>query len=412
MFSTTVRNLKLHLPEGFQHELRLPAKDVPRPGNALLIRGHVIGNGPASAQLQVAASNQPLRSWPVEVTEVDGQKRYDLSAVINLLGSPEKTLVSFQLVGDNNWRTPVATVELQRQSAADSIECMPGIFVVSLGRSGSTMLMSALAAHKQVVAYERHPLETRISQQYARIAKTLTEPADFFDPELEAFAHTSKVASNAYLRPDGDIIDLMDTTLGNQNIAHCRQQVTSFYRGLAARRQKTASMFAEKCIPHLTWLNLLKDLYPGSRVVLLVRDFRDVYRSVLAFNARRGFNAFGREAVANDVDYIDALARSAAALTAVAKEHGVILIKYEDIATRPQETFLGFLETLGLEASPTNLDYMVAALNKETPESNRHRTAGSAEQSVGRWQKETSAAEIARFHEHLKPALEFFGYGL
>ena len=62
---------------------------------------------------------------------------------------------------------------------------------------------------------------------------------------------------------DGDIIDLMDITLGNQNIAHCRQQVTRFYRGLAARRQKTASMFAEKCIPHLAWLNLLKDLYPG-----------------------------------------------------------------------------------------------------------------------------------------------------
>jgi hypothetical protein len=97
MFSTTVRNLKLHLPEGFQHELRLPAKDVPRPGNALLIRGHVIGDGPSDAQLQIAASSQPLRSWPVEVTEVNGQKRYDLSAVINLLGSPEKTLVSFPI---------------------------------------------------------------------------------------------------------------------------------------------------------------------------------------------------------------------------------------------------------------------------------------------------------------------------
>ena len=412
MFSTTVRNLKLHLPEGFQHELRLPAKDVPRPGNALLIRGHIIGDGPSEAQLQVAASSQPLRSWPVEVTEVNGQKRYDLSAVINLLGSPEKTLVSFQLVGDNNWRTPVATVELQRRNATDAVDCMPGIFVVSLGRSGSTMLMSALAAHRQVVAYERHPLETRISQQYARIAKTLTEPADFFDPELEAFAHTNKVASNAYLRPDGDIIDLTDTTLGNQNIVHCQQQVTSFYRGLAARRQKTATMFAEKCIPHMAWLNLLRDLYPGSKVVLLVRDFRDVYRSVLAFNSRRGFNAFGREAVANDVDYIDALARSASALMAVAKEDGIELIKYEDIATRPEETLSGFLETLGLEASPSNLDLMVAALNKDTPESKRHRTAGSAEQSVGRWKKETSAAEIARFQQHLKPALEFFGYSL
>ena len=161
----------------------------------------LLGMAPRQHSFKSQRPANRFRSWPVEVTEVDGKKRYDLSAVINLLGSPEKTLVSFQLVGDNNWRTPVATVELQRQSAADSIECMPGIFVVSLGRSGSTMLMSALSAHKQVVAYERHPLETRISQQYARIAKTLTEPADFFDPELEAFAHTSKVASNAYLRP-------------------------------------------------------------------------------------------------------------------------------------------------------------------------------------------------------------------
>ncbi|WP_168206353.1 sulfotransferase [Labrenzia sp. PHM005] len=410
MFSTTVRNLSFHLPESFSHELKIPAKDTTRSGNAFLIRGHVVGEGPPKVQLQVAASNQPLRTWPVEVTECKGRWRYDLSAVVNLLGSTGKTLISFQLIGENNWRTPVATIELERHSLEQAAEGLPGIYVVSLGRSGSTMMMSALAAHPDVVAYERHPFETRVSQQYARIAKTLTEPADFFDPQLEAFAHSAKLASNAYLRPDGDIIDVMDKTLGTQNIAHCRRQVTSFYQELASRRKKTARAYAEKCIPHIAWLNLLRELYPGSKVVLLVRDFRDVYRSVLSFNDKRGFNAFGREAVAKDIDYVDALARSATALMTVAKMEDVVLAKYEDIAIRPADALTKLMQQLDLEGSEHNLELMTNALAKDTPEVNRHRTAGSSETSVGRWQSEVTEEEGARFQELLTPALKFFDY--
>ena len=46
------------------------------------------------------------------------------------------------------------------------------------------------------------------------------------------------------------------------------------------------------------------ELYPDARELILVRDPRDMLASILAFNRRRGFDAFGREDVGTDQEYV------------------------------------------------------------------------------------------------------------
>ena len=50
----------------------------------------------------------------------------------------------------------------------------------------------------------------------------------------------------------------------------------------------------------------LAELYPDSREVFLVRDFRDMVSSILAFNAKRGARGFGRAAAETDAGYVTA----------------------------------------------------------------------------------------------------------
>lgn len=410
MFSTTLCEVVADTLEAHRIELQLPPRGEPKPGSAFLLRGCVVGPGPMTAELRVSVHQHSFRTWPVEVTEHREQHCYDLSAVVNLLGTPESITLSLELVGENGWHLPIATLKLRRSRQPSTNNGIQGIFVVSLGRSGSTMLMSALAAHPDLVAYERHPYETRIAQQYARLAKTLFEPADFTDPELEAFSQTHCIRSNAYLRPDGDSIILMDSILSTANLDHCTNQVARFYRGYAAQRNKTATKFVEKCLPDPQWIRLLQDLFPGAKIVVLVRDFRDVYKSVLAFNKRRGFPAFGREKVDTDLEYIDRLAASAEALIEVSATPGAVLVRYEDVIATPAITLQETLERLDIRAPLSAIQPMLASLSKETPERSKHQTARSKQASVARWQSESSPAELAKYSERLLRPLSFFGY--
>ncbi len=50
---------------------------------------------------------------------------------------------------------------------------------------------------------------------------------------------------------------------------------------------------------------LVGELYPDTREVFLVRDFRDMVSSMLAFNAKRGRRELlGLDLAANDADYV------------------------------------------------------------------------------------------------------------
>ena len=106
-------------------------------------------------------------------------------------------------------------------------------------------------------------------------------------------------------------------------------------------------------IPVLTW-----ELYPRAKEVFLVRDFRDMARSILAFDARRGFAGFGRPEGARDEEYMrEVLADMARDLhrswqTRSDRAH---LIRYEDLVLDTESTCARLLEYLEIDASPETL---------------------------------------------------------
>ena len=93
---------------------------------------------------------------------------------------------------------------------------------------------------------------------------------------------------------------------------HCRAQ---------GHAQEPLVYFAEKHFPDV-YPRLLRELYPGARELFLVRDFRDMIASMLAYNARKEFGDFGRESAQSDATWLDELRRGVVALRDAWRDRG------------------------------------------------------------------------------------------
>jgi hypothetical protein len=173
-------------------------------------------------------------------------------------------------------------------------------------------------------------------------------------------------------------------------------------------------------VPVLAW-----ELYPGAKEVFLVRDFRDMARSIMAFDRRRGFAGFGRPDGITDEQYMrDVLKNMARDLERswLSRRDRAHLLRYEDLVFHPQETLAGLLEYLELDASPHSIDQMLEA--GEQPVSSLpgssfdetivsgHRTSNDLRESIGRWKREGDEAFQELSEEVFGEPLATFGYPL
>lgn len=158
---------------------------------------------------------------------------------------------------------------------------------------------------------------------------------------------------------------------------------------------------------------LTHELYPEAREIFLVRDFRDMVCSVLAFNEKRGYQAFWRELVDTDEEYVTRIVR--VRLMELyrqwqARADRTCLVRYEDLVQRPLEVLPEILAYLGLDGGSEVAEKMLAAAAVETPELRDHRTAPDAAASIGRWRRDLTPELQAVCRRELGDLLEAFGY--
>jgi hypothetical protein len=132
---------------------------------------------------------------------------------------------------------------------------------------------------------------------------------------------------------------------------------------------------------------------------------------VLAFNEKRDDAGFGRDRYSTDEEYVGHLATSAAQLLDDWRERSEdsLLVRYEDLASQPEETAEQMLAYLELPREPETVAEMVRAAF-QTPALAEHRTSRSVEASIGRWRQELSPELRAVCRESLDPVLTELGY--
>ena len=391
--------------------------DYPRTGPvdryAFEVVGWVVGRAPV-AEVEFVCGGRVVACCELTVSrhkaaELYGSSspRVGFSKAIGTVGLASDFTLEVRVVFQDGRRRMIAEIRGTQQLTSDFAPSMQPIIVNTLGRSGSTWLMRMLAEHPDIIVHERFPYETYVCSYWMHFLQLLATPVDtsqvdsshfWRDPErLPLFPY----CFGPYLGASTPTADLgvarWYATDQVEEFARAAQAaVESFYREYASSRKRTTpTFFAEKSVQQkgiqagqYNWT--MRQLYPRGREIFLLRDPRDTLASVLAFNARRGFDDFGRELVETDEQYIDVMRTRTLSFVQTWKStsHRGTLVRYEDLVRSPTEQVRAILGALELDSSANIVAAMVKAGNEVTADVNAHRTSSDGLSSVGRWKRD------------------------
>lgn len=398
---------------------------------AIDLRGWALGDGTRVAGIEVslgargaavqAALGEPRPDVAGEFPRVDHAADCGFRTLVGVLENRARFGLEVHARLADGERRRIGRIEGERKRLSSGFEPdMQPLMLNTIGRSGSTWLAWLLSCHPEVIGYRPMQFETRVATYWTSILQGLAQPRSY----LSQLVTTNLESDRRWWLGDGakstpKIEDpAFETWLGGEAVERvaelCQARIDAFFRQLAANENKPRSRyFLEKFLLEPVVLDLLAELYDGTREIVLVRDFRDVASSVLAFNRKRGFQAFGRERVDSDAEYIRTAAlQQALGVRQRCEERGesVHLVRYEDLLERPQETATRAFEFVGVDSSPKAVTETLEKARNDAPSMEHHRTAADPSATIGRWRNDLSPEMIDACADSLDPVLAYFGY--
>jgi hypothetical protein len=407
-----------------------PAAGDSSPTYAFDVEGWALGRRSPVAMVHVVHDDIALWRVPTTLERTDvatsfpdasGSDRAGFYIPIGALTLSSEFELSVVAALEDGTQAPIATIRGRRaplNSAPESF--LQPQMVTSRGRTRTTAVLRILESHPATVVYKPFEYEPRVATYWTEVLRALAEPQSYLrqlGPANIAFFDRGWFVGTRVPMPrnvDGERIQRWMGADGIEALAtFCQQRIESLYREMALDGGRPDALyFVEKYPPRSAVTGLMWELYPKAREVILVRDFRDMVSSILAFDAKRGFHGFGRRPSLTDAEYIERLGIRAAGLIRSWQERRdrSYLLRYEDLILRPAETIEGINRYLGYEVPPGTAEAMLDGLRARGPETERHSTSADAEASIGRWRRDLDPELQRACHEAFGEALEVFGY--
>lgn len=423
------------LPEERLAQLHGAELDAPQPASrgdthSVRIAGWAIGRDNPVRAVEVTHGGRVLRllrslgprpevAGRFEGVPEDAGCSFD--ATVGLVGLGRECELTVRARLPRGERALIGAVRLRRVPVESGFEpAIQPLMMTALGRSGSSWMMQILASLPRVSVYSQFPYESKIAQYWLHVLRVLSKPANPDDSTNVAFEYNDWWAG---ANPYNDQLQVAEPRLRewlgrayvDRLAAFCQSNIESWYAAVAEERgtasEPPAVYFAEKFVPSalqgVAW-----EIYPNAKEIVLVRDFRDMARSVLAFDEKRGFFGFGRRSDESEESYIATMRTAALGLAAAWRDRGdrSHLVRYEDLVFRPEETMSELLAYLELgKAAAAGADPAAAAAADEAAV-RMHRTSPDAAASVGRWRTDLGEPLKAVCQEAFGDVLEQFGY--
>lgn len=381
----------------------------------MVIAGWVLHRDYPQLQIQARSNGQIVGRWFAgelrrDVVEAFSDQpvspRCGFVGALSTVALPAEFELQIEVVGEIQVAgrvacAPLGTIHGRRTALApeDALAGPAPLFVTTLGRTGSTFLMSLLFWHPQIVVHPPFPFEARLMAYWGSILDNLCSPYSYLK---SLAAHSPRgywwVGTQDLMAADYVEQDAAAEWLGGEGISEfgrfARRQVRGFYEVSAKLDHRPASAtikyFAEKRLPLPRLQQVCQQLFPHGRELFLVRDFRDVLASILAFNAKRGKLDFGVERLSGE-EHVAALARGVEKLLADRHAAGPqgLVVRYEDLIRDPREALRRILQFADLDADAATVEKMIAgsAAANQAAQS-EHRTAADGAASIGRWRHE------------------------
>jgi hypothetical protein len=384
--------------------------DAPKGGTeyesfCLDVRGWVCGRSSPVATVEVLSEGVVLQKATVEQPRPDLAKAFPASPIagnsgfgtqINLVLVPAEFELSLVLAYQDARRHPFATIHGSRNrfELGEPARIQP-LLVTTLGRTGSTWVMMLLAQHRNIVTYRPFELETRAGAYWVQVFLALSDPKSYRQPVV-----TTKPSGQWWLGdsltslpdiPDPAVLDCLGASGVRALASFCQARLSAFYSAAAVAGHIAGPRYlAEKYLVDPLTRRMIREWYPRSRELILVRDPRDMFCSIEAFNAKRGYVAFARDQLTDPEHYLRMLMQQTRLLVQQSKTRPekMHLLRYEDLVQQPLPTMRAMLEYLDLPSGTELVNDIVERGSRETKLVRLHRTSHSTGESVGRWRRE------------------------
>jgi hypothetical protein len=260
-------------------------------------------------------------------------------------------------------------------------------FILGSGRCGSTYLYALLAAHPQIALTNE-----------GRIVDFLwfcSEYAGLPSYDKRNFSLHVETELRGIIQPD------YLATFARTFTSHVKSIAEDFYARQFADRQFVR--WGDK-LPDPRAALAMREIWPSTSYVVLVRDPRDVLCSFRKFadagakTVQDRLPGWGKRAAEDFCVEFRSLYGYGLPLV---PDH--LLVRYEDLVRRPQVELERVLKHLGLPPAPAS-DTTQERLFE------RHSTSESAAASIGRWRNDLPADEAEYVQAQLGDLLAKFGY--
>jgi sulfotransferase family protein len=414
--SALVEVLDVSLSEVDSEQLHGRGLESPSSGDvsetyALDVEGWVLGRRPIEKVRFVHNGNVVWR------TPVRKDGKSFRTAIGTLRLPPEFELLMSAPLGDGQV-ADVARIRGRRDRLGlDTEPRIQPLVVSSLGRSGSTAVTRMLEALPSVISYGTYRREPSVAAYWMGVLTALAEPASYRSQMIQAVTLGNwwlggEVAPQPF-DPE-PVQQLIGVDAIRSLAAFCGSRIAAFYEPLAedhggAEGRYFIEKYPPARVPEVMW-----DLYPGAREIIVIRDFRDMAASMLAFGSKKGpiRTDFGRHADRSDADFIRRLGETVSVLDGYRQQRrdNALVLRYEDLVQRPEEVIPALLRYLNLEASREHVTSVHEAFLARSEMADAHRTTTDLEASIGRWQRDFDADVRDVCQEAFGPALAAFGY--
>jgi hypothetical protein len=406
--------------------------DVPRPGATFDTYAFDIGGSVATERERVAcvdvrergrlileAPASPVRSEGASGPAARQRDTFEFQATVKATELSTSFDLHLGARFESGDSIPIGNIRGGRQALPSNAGArIQPAMLTTIGRSGSKWLAWLLSNHPQIVAFNPLVFEPRVATYWMSVFRDLSAPSSFLRQ-----LHNDDWTGHWWLRDDPAELPApvgadLESWLGTEAIeslaAMCQMRIEAFYGRVAASVGKPASdYFVEKFLLQPVTLDLMAEIYPRAREVILVRDFRDRLSSVLAWNAKRGRQLFGRDSFSSDAEFVTSRLRTEARSLLRHwrdRKDRAFLLRYEDLILEPRPALTGLLDFLGVDSSLGTVEATLQRASQKSTLLDLHRTVTEPSASIGRWRRDLSPQLADLCNEVLGPTLLEFGY--